>query len=605
MRLLYYLLVLFCTTPVCVLAYGTNYGVCERITIPMCMEMKYNMTHMPNLVGHNNQKDAALGVHEFIPLVQVRCSPLLKFFLCSMYAPMCTKQVDETLVIPPCRSMCVEVKSKCEPILVKFNFRWPQMLDCESLPETSDRTNLCMEAPRFGEHPEGGDEETHLYKSGMIPGDFTQSPELQKLLEALKGKNTSPATPASTNPPLPTCPDRYVYVEKENTNNSCSPMCNVDVYFRQEDKNFAEIWMMVWSVLCLISTTLTVSTFIIDTSRFKYPERPIIFLAVCYAFYSLAYIIRGIVGPNIISCDRVTHNGHTTEFLIEEGLESTWCIIIFLIQYFFGMASCIWWVILTLTWFLAAGRKWGQEAIEAMGSYFHLAAWAVPAVKTIVILIMRRVDGDELTGLCYVGNQDRAALTGFVLGPLIAYLLIGTIFILAGFLALFKIRHNLKQDGTNIRKLEKLMAKIGIFSVLYTVPATCVIGCYFYEQLNVDQWKQMAQSTECQVIRIGPRAGQTDCSLPHSFPAVEVYMLKIFMSVVVGITTGMWICSSKTLSSWSNFFSKTCLGRRKSHVPTYQQNTSGRKQIHYQKCTTKPPLVPSTPSTLAPSASRV
>ena len=78
-------------------------------------------------------------------------------------------------------------------------------------------------------------------------------------------------------------------------------MCNVDVYFRQEDKNFAEIWMMVWSVLCLISTTLTVSTFIIDTSRFKYPERPIIFLAVCYAFYSLAYIIRGIAGPNIIS----------------------------------------------------------------------------------------------------------------------------------------------------------------------------------------------------------------------------------------------------------------------------------------------------------------
>ena len=90
----------------------------------------------------------------------------------------------------------------------------------------------------------------------------------------------------------------------------------------------------------------------------------------------------------------------------------------------------------------------------------------------------------SLQGLCYVGNQDRAALTGFVLGPLIAYLLIGTIFILAGFLALFKIRHNLKQDGTNIRKLEKLMAKIGIFSVLYTVPATCVIGCYFYEQLK-------------------------------------------------------------------------------------------------------------------------
>lgn len=505
---------------------------------------------------------------------------------------MCTRQVDDTLVIPPCRSMCEEVKSKCEPILEKFDFKWPEMLDCGKLPQTSDRTNLCMEAPRVGEYPE--ESEPH----------FTPNPDLKTLLDVLRGSRTSPSTPVSVKPPVPSCPDRYVFVENDK-NGSCSPMCNIDVYFRQRDKTFAEIWMMVWSILCLISTSLTVLTFIIDTSRFKYPERPIIFLAVCYAFYSLAYIIRGISGPNTISCDQVTRNGHTTEFLIQEGLESTWCIVIFLILYFFGMASCIWWVILTLTWFLAAGRKWGQEAIEAMGSYFHLAAWAIPAAKTIVILIMRRVDGDELTGMCFVGNQDTVALTGFVLGPLIAYLVIGTIFIFSGFLALFKIRHNLKQDGTNIRKLEKLMAKIGIFSVLYTVPATCVIGCYFYEQFNAKRWKDLAQSTECQVIRTGPSAGQSDCSLPHSFPAVEVYMLKIFMSLVVGITTGMWICSSKTLSSWSNFCTRTCGGRRKSHVPTYQQNASARKQIHYQKCTTKPPLVPPTPSSLQASSSRV
>lgn len=58
-------------------------------------------------------------------------------------------------------------------------------------------------------------------------------------------------------------------------------------------------------------------------------------------------------------------------------------------------------------------------------SYFHIAAWAIPAVKTIVILIMRLVDADDLTGLCYVGNQQQEALTGFVVAPLATYLLIG------------------------------------------------------------------------------------------------------------------------------------------------------------------------------------
>ena len=244
--------------------------------------------------------------------------------------------------------------------------------------------------------------------------------------------------------------------------------------------------------MCFVSTSITVVTFLIDTTRFKYPERPIIFLSMCYAIYSLAFMIRAITGPNVVSCDKTSQD---VEFLIQEGLESTWCIIVFLILYFFGMASSLWWVILTLTWFLAAGRKWGREAIQSLSSYFHLAAWAIPAVKTIIILTMRRVDGEELTGLCYVGSQNEGALVGFVLVPQLAYLLIGTFFILYGFICMFRIRKDLKQDVTNIRKLEKLMAKIGVFSVLYTVPATCVIGCYFYELQNIGQWRRMQTSS--------------------------------------------------------------------------------------------------------------
>jgi len=37
-------------------------GRCEKITIPLCTGMKYNMTRMPNLVGIANQNEAALQV---------------------------------------------------------------------------------------------------------------------------------------------------------------------------------------------------------------------------------------------------------------------------------------------------------------------------------------------------------------------------------------------------------------------------------------------------------------------------------------------------------------------------------------------------------------
>jgi len=51
-----------------------------------------------------------------------------------------------------------------------------------------------------------------------------------------------------------------------------------------------------------------------------------------------------------------------------------------------------------------------------------------------------QVDGDELTGLCYVGNQNENALTGFVLAPLFTYLMIGTSFLFAGFFSMFRIK---------------------------------------------------------------------------------------------------------------------------------------------------------------------
>jgi hypothetical protein len=37
------------------------------------------------------------------------------------------------------------------------------------------------------------------------------------------------------------CPPRFVHVEKMEGNNTCAPRCDVDVFFRQEDKHFAKV----------------------------------------------------------------------------------------------------------------------------------------------------------------------------------------------------------------------------------------------------------------------------------------------------------------------------------------------------------------------------
>ncbi|NWR30233.1 FZD8 protein, partial [Tachuris rubrigastra] len=317
---------------------------CQEITVPLCKGIGYNYTYMPNQFNHDTQDEAGLEVHQFWPLVEIQCSSDLRFFLCSMYTPICLEDYKKPL--PPCRSVCERAKAGCAPLMRQYGF--------------------------------------------------------------------------ATGPAL--------------------------------------------------------------------------------------------------------------------------CTVVFLLVYFFGMASSIWWVILSLTWFLAAGMKWGNEAIAGYAQYFHLAAWLLPSVKSIAVLALSSVDGDPVAGICYVGNQSLENLRGFVLAPLLIYLAIGSMFLLAGFVSLFRIRSVIKQQGgpTKTHKLEKLMIRLGLFTVLYTVPAASVVACLFYEQHNRPRWEA---THNCPCLR----DQQPDQARR---PDYAVFMLKYFMCLVVGITSGVWVWSGKTLESW-------------------------------------------------------
>lgn len=51
---------------------------CDPIRISMCQNLGYNVTKMPNLVGHVLQSDAELQLTTFSPLIQYGCSSQLR-----------------------------------------------------------------------------------------------------------------------------------------------------------------------------------------------------------------------------------------------------------------------------------------------------------------------------------------------------------------------------------------------------------------------------------------------------------------------------------------------------------------------------------------------
>lgn len=62
---------------------------------------------------------------------------------------------------------------------------------------------------------------------------------------------------------------------------------------------------------------------------------------------------------------------------------------------------------------------------------------------------MSQVDGDELVGLCYVGNVNKWAHMSFVVAPLLSLLVLGTFFNVLGFVALFRVRRAFKLEANS------------------------------------------------------------------------------------------------------------------------------------------------------------
>ena len=112
-----------------------EYNVCENITIPMCMNLPYNCTKMPNRFDHRTQQQAALDMVRFNPLVITNCYSHLRLFLCSVYIPRYTMDPAGS---PPCRSFCQAARAGCGTLLMDYGYRWPSALNCSQFPETGD-----------------------------------------------------------------------------------------------------------------------------------------------------------------------------------------------------------------------------------------------------------------------------------------------------------------------------------------------------------------------------------------------------------------------------------------------------------------------------------
>lgn len=517
---------------------------CEPIVIPLCDGIQYNTTIMPNLLGHAKQETAGLELHQYMPLVKIQCSPDLQIFLCSIFVPVCNVLEKP---IPPCRSLCLSARKGCEGLMNKFGFTWPENLDCNNFPIGS-KNEICVgdntndqsppeQPPMGGPGPRDGSMHSQQVPAGNISIPF-KCPSQFKVPMGMG----------------------YSFRVQGKEHKECGMPCD-DLLLESNERHLIRIWTGTWAIFCVISTAFTIITYFLEMERFNFPERSIIFLSICYFFIGLVFIYGFFFGDSVACNEPFPSDVSNLQMArtITQGNRKEKCTLSFMALYFFTVSNAIWWVVLTVTWFLTAALKWANEPVEANSHCFHLFSWAISAIMTIIVLAMDKIEGDFLTGVCFIGIWNPIYLIAFVLIPLSALLLVGFFFLVSGFISLMRTRSFIKHNPAfrSVDRLDKEMFRIGVFSVLYFFPTVALLLCFYYEQQNIDaflmHWlgqacKKPDYGIPCPAIRGGKMA------IAAAKPHFALYFVKYFVWLMPGIASGFWIWSEKTMSAWTRLF---------------------------------------------------
>ncbi|KAM7543100.1 hypothetical protein Aperf_G00000009713 [Anoplocephala perfoliata] len=195
---------------------------CLPIEEPSCLGLEYTHTYLPNLIGLTSQSESTKRIHDYAPLLKLGCSSYLEFFLCSVYFPMCAESMGEQVLLRPCASFCNHVKHRCSPLMLSFNFLWPDELECSKLPSDDE---MCI-------RPHSFEADARLTQPSLIP-------------------------------------NRTVITEP---NKSCSGE------FTIEEKAMAKYVLVAVGSFNAIFCLISVSLYMCNRNRFVHPLKPMIFL---------------------------------------------------------------------------------------------------------------------------------------------------------------------------------------------------------------------------------------------------------------------------------------------------------------------------------------
>ncbi|XP_061768244.1 protein smoothened [Nerophis ophidion] len=480
---------------------------CEALKYNTCLGSPLPYTHTSLLLAEDSgtQEDAFEKLTMWSGLRNApRCWSVIQPLLCAVYMPKC----ENGRVELPSQSLCLSTRRPCS--IVDQERGWPNFLKCEKFPAGCQN-------------------------------------EVQKLKFNMSGQCEAPLVKTDIQSSW------YKDVE------GCGIQCD-NPLFTEEEHDDMHAYIAYFGTITLLCTFFTLATFLADWKNSnRYPAVILFYINACFFVGSIGWLAQFLDGAR----DEIVCKSDNTMRLGEPSSSETLsCVTIFIIVYYSLMSGVIWFVMLTYAWhtsFKALGTT--QQPLTGRTSYFHMVTWSIPFVLTVAILAIAEVDGDSVSGICFVGYKNYRYRAGFVLAPIGVVLVVGGYFLIRGVMTLFSIKSNhpglLSEKAAS--KINETMLRLGIFGFLAFGFVFITFGCHFYDFFNQAEWERsFREYVLCEAnVTI---ASQTNKPIPEctikNRPSLMVEKINLFSMFGTGIAMSTWVWTKATILIWKRTWCK-------------------------------------------------
>uniref|UniRef100_A0A670JFU9 Protein smoothened n=1 Tax=Podarcis muralis TaxID=64176 RepID=A0A670JFU9_PODMU len=426
-----------------------------------------------------------------------RCWDVIQPLLCAVYMPKC----EDGQVELPSQTLCQATRGPCT--IVERERGWPDFLKCTT--------------------------------------DAFLKNEVQNIKFNSSGQCEAPLV-RTDNP-------KSWYEDVEG----CGIQCQNPLFTEKEHREM-HVYIASFSSVTIFCTFFTLATFLADWKNSnRYPAVILFYVNACFFMGSIGWLAQFMDGARseiVCRADGTMRLGEPT------SNETLSCVIIFVIVYYSLMSGVIWFVMLTYAWhtsFKALGTTY--QPLVGKTSYFHLVTWSIPFVLTVAILAVAQVDGDSVSGICFVGYKNYRYRAGFVLAPIGLVLIIGGYFLIRGVMTLFSIKSNhpglLSEKAAS--KINETMLRLGIFGFLAFGFVFITFGCHFYDFFNQAEWERsFREYVLCEAnVTIATQTNKPipDCEIKNR-PSLLVEKINLFAMFGTGISMSTWVWTKATLLIW-------------------------------------------------------